>query len=371
VVARGAAAAPASETNGEAPDLLGALSAAGPGAGGLSTGGPSASRRARRHKLQAALLELARGQQDLDGARQPFELAASFLRRFEGRARTQVAYADDLADWFAWLEHAGAHPFEVTLATVESYSREPLVGGRPASPATVSRRLACLSHFYRRAVYAGLVRRNPLEHVQRPKVPEPVATLGLSKSRAQALLGAARSAGPRDTLLVLLMLELGLRVSEACSADIEDLSEQGRHRVLAIRGKGQKTKASLVPLNGALIEAVARAVGERRRGPLLATANGHRVTRQHANKIIHHMGCQIGIPELHPHALRHAFVTLSLDEGGTLRDVQDAARHADPRTTRRYDTNRRSLDRHPTHMLAEALEPWREAECAADAAAVG
>jgi integrase/recombinase XerD len=50
-------------------------------------------------------------------------------------------------------------------------------------------------------------------------------------------------------------------------------------------------------------------------------------------------------------------VTISLDQGASLRDVQDAARHADPRTTRRYDKNRNSLNRHPTHRLLGALEP--------------
>lgn len=68
------------------------------------------------------------------------------------------------------------------------------------------------------------------------------------------------------------------------------------------------------------------------------------------------MGSQ-RLPSLHPHALRHGFVTISLDEGASLRDVQDAARHADPRTTRRYDKNRNSLNRRPTHRLLGALEP--------------
>ena len=53
-----------------------------------------------------------------------------------------------------------------------------------------------------------------------------------------------------------------------------------------------------------------------------------------------------------PHSLRHSFVTAALDAGASLRAVQDAAGHADPRTTRHYDRARHSLDRHPTYAVA-------------------
>ena len=49
---------------------------------------------------------------------------------------------------------------------------------------------------------------------------------------------------------------------------------------------------------------------------------------------------------------RHAYVTTMLDAGADLRDVQIAARHADPRTTMRYDRARTNLDRHPNYILA-------------------
>ena len=55
-----------------------------------------------------------------------------------------------------------------------------------------------------------------------------------------------------------------------------------------------------------------------------------------------------------PHTLRHAFIT-SLDAGVPLRDVQEAASHADPRTTMRYDRARASLDRHATYIVAAYL----------------
>ncbi len=48
---------------------------------------------------------------------------------------------------------------------------------------------------------------------------------------------------------------------------------------------------------------------------------------------------------MHPHMLRHTFVTTMLDTGVSLRDVQIAARHADPRTTMRYDRARKNLHR--------------------------
>ena len=59
-----------------------------------------------------------------------------------------------------------------------------------------------------------------------------------------------------------------------------------------------------------------------------------------------------GLSRTHPHMLRHTLVTTMLDAGVDLRDVQIAARHADPRTTMRYDRARNQLDRHPNYILA-------------------
>ncbi len=56
------------------------------------------------------------------------------------------------------------------------------------------------------------------------------------------------------------------------------------------------------------------------------------------------------------HALRHAFITLALDAGASLRDVQDAAGHADPATTRAYEIARGRLDRrHPAYAVGAHL----------------
>ena len=80
----------------------------------------------------------------------------------------------------------------------------------------------------------------------------------------------------------------------------------------------------------------------------------HRVGDRHgAARIVRRTARAAGIAKrVGPHTLRHAFITAALDAGVPLRDVQEAASHADPRTTMRYDRARVSLDRHATYIVA-------------------
>ena len=145
---------------------------------------------------------------------------------------------------------------------------------------------------------------------------------------------------------------LGLRIFEACGANIADLGEEHGHRVLRVHGKGDKVV--LVPLPPAVGRAIDRAVGDRATGRSCATARGTRMDRHAATRRLKHLAASAGVrmPRMHPHMLRHTFVTTMLDAGVSLRDVQIAARHADPRTTMRYDRARKNLDRHPNYILA-------------------
>ena len=77
--------------------------------------------------------------------------------------------------------------------------------------------------------------------------------------------------------------------------------------------------------------------------------SGQRLDRYGATRIVKRRAKAAGIVKrISPHSLRHSFITAALDAGVPLRDVQDAASHADPRTTMRYDRARQSLDRHAT-----------------------
>ncbi len=81
--------------------------------------------------------------------------------------------------------------------------------------------------------------------------------------------------------------------------------------------------------------------------------DGRRPDRHGAARIVRRVTCRAGIAKhVGLHTLRHAFITAALDAGVPLRNVQEAASHADPRTTMRYDRARASLDRHATYIVA-------------------
>jgi integrase/recombinase XerD len=84
-------------------------------------------------------------------------------------------------------------------------------------------------------------------------------------------------------------------------------------------------------------------------GTIFLTFDGQRLDRHGAARVVRRVASRAGI------TLRHAFITAALDAGVPLRDVQEAASHADPRTTMRYDRARGSLDRHATYIVAAYL----------------
>ena len=207
--------------------------------------------------------------------------------------------------------------------------------------------------FYRTCVLDTVLAASPADHVRRPPLPAESPTLGLGHLQFEAILAAARQSPNRyDFALVAMLGLLGLRIFEATGANISDLAEEHGHRVLRVRGKGDKVV--LVPLPPAVGRALDRAIDGRRAGPILVNQRGARMDRHAATRRLRQLATVAGVrlPRMHPHMLRHTFVTTMLDAGVDLRDVQIAARHADPRTTMRYDRARQNLDRHPNYILA-------------------
>ena len=83
------------------------------------------------------------------------------------------------------------------------------------------------------------------------------------------------------------------------------------------------------------------------------TETSRRSDRHSAGRIVRKIARRARIGKsVTPRTLRHAFITAAIDAGVSLRDVQEAASHADPRTTMRYDRARGSLDQHATYIVA-------------------
>lgn len=275
-------------------------------------------------------------------------LAQAFLAGY-GSANTRMAYARDLSAFGEWCGERDLDVLTVKRAHVDLYLRTCEQQG--CAPATVARRVSTLAGFFGYAVAEGHLSASPVDRVTRPRVSDESPRLGLDRTEARAFLAAADAATARDALLARMLVTNGLRVSEACSADVVDLDHERGHQVLRVTGKGGKR--ATVPLVAGTVAALTTALQNRDAGPLLLDNEGERLDRHDAARIIRRLAKAAGITKrISPHSLRHTAITAALDAGVSLRDVQDFARHADPRTTRRYDRGRDNLDRNAAHALA-------------------
>ena len=273
---------------------------------------------------------------------------SGFLARYSGT--TRAGYATDLRAWFSWCDQASLEILGVRRAHIELYARW-MEEERHLARATIGRRLSTVVGFYRFAVVDGYIAESPAEYVRRPKIDTESTTLGLDRMELGAFLAQAAAAGPVDHALACLLGLLGLRVTEACSINIEHLSAERGHRTVKIIGKG--AKVAVIPLPPRVARAIDLASGERTSGPVLVSRSGQRLDRHGATRIVRRVARKAGITKrISPHSLRHSFITAALDAGVPLRDVQIAARHADPRTTTRYDRARHNLDRHASYVVS-------------------
>jgi len=230
---------------------------------------------------------------------------------------------------------------------------------------TASRMWAVAKRLLDEAVQRGLLAKNPAEGIRGFKAGDDESPhRALKREEAKMLLDAIdrrTTLGKRDYALIMLLLRTGIRRAEAVALTIGDLvMEQGYHVAIIQHGKGNKRGFAKLPVEvRQVIDDYLVAAGRAHAAPeaplFVSFRKGdhpqekplhpnqvERIVKQHAHAV--------GIA-MSPHGMRASFITLAFEGGADLALVQDAARHKDPRTTRRYQKRRNNLHRNAVDFV--------------------
>ena len=268
-------------------------------------------------------------------------------------ARTRRAYRLDVQHFMATLGIGTADELRQAdhkaVIAWERYMRE--IEGAAAS--TIRRRLAALSSLYKHLVRHGHAARNPVGEVERPAINrEEGSTLAFSKAQARKLLDLPAedtTAGLRDRAILSVGLQVGLRRAEIAALTVGDLHQNRGYDSLRVMRKGGRRDALAInPQTAARIRGYLAAAGH------AADADGamfrplkHNGKRQEErrrmdpdaiDRVVRKYAATLGLDRGYSaHSMRATFITTALENGAQLEDVQKAAGHRDPSTTKLYD----------------------------------
>ena len=267
-------------------------------------------------------------------------------RRFA--ANSVEAYERDVAAFLGFLQsHLGGEPSGDDLAQLEPRDLRAYLAHRRQGPdaladRSISRALAAIRSFYRYLERRHDVKNARLALVRGPKLKRPLPR-PVSEGAARDLIAQAEETasqewvGARDAALITLLYAAGLRISEALALAGAD---RPLPELLRVRGKGGKER--IVPLLQAARDAVERyaelcpyALTED--APLFRAVRGGALSPRMAQDLMQRLRGRLGLPSsATPHALRHAFATHLLANGGDLRAIQDLLGHESLSTTQAY-----------------------------------
>ena len=222
-----------------------------------------------------------------------------------------------------------------------------------AAPSTIRRRLAALSSLFKHLVRHGAATRNPVVDVQRPAINrEEGSTPAFSKAQARRLLDAPPAdtvAGLRDRAILSVGLQIGPRRAEIAALAVGDLNQnRGFDALRVIRKGGRREALAINPQAAARIRAYLELAGHGgdHGGPMFRPMRGNakphdpagRMDPDAIDRMVRKYVASIGLTRGYSaHSMRATFITTALENGAQLEDVQKAAGHRDPSTTKLYD----------------------------------
>jgi site-specific recombinase XerD len=271
-------------------------------------------------------------------------------------AHTRKAYRQDASQFVNWLENK-ALTLNV-LSTDDMWQYRRYLADNFAKT-TAERKLVVARKLLQEAVKRGLLSRNPAQDIggYRSKDEQETPHMALQTAQARQLLTVIDTStlqGKRDFAILLLLLRTGIRRSECADLKLGDLQvEQGHHLLLIRHAKGDKRRKVKVPVDvvrtlNTYLEECARK-GLNKEAPLFVQfrkgdhPQAEGISAQVIERLVKMYAARAGF-ELTPHGLRATFVTLALEAGAKLEQVQYAVGHSDPRTTERYQKRKLNLD---------------------------
>jgi len=272
-----------------------------------------------------------------------------FDRHLSARsAATRRAYRADLTDAARWLGRLGVtDPGSVTRVQLRRYLAS--LQTRGLARATVARRAASLRAYFSWLARTGAIGADPTAGltatVQGSRLPR-LASRDELAALLDAPLDRTDAVSDRDRAVCELLYAAGLRVSELCGLDVDDVDLSAR--LVTVTGKGDKQRR--VPIHDACAAAVTawlsgpRAALAAAQSPTAALFYNRRGRRLGPRDVRRLLAARAGSP-LHPHALRHTYATHLLEGGADLRVVQELLGHANLTTTQVY-----------THVSKERLQ---------------
>jgi integrase/recombinase XerC len=289
------------------------------------------------------------GQERSDrGIERCFEEFDEYLALECGRSEhTRRAYLGDLRSLFDFVGDRApeAGIAGLTLPILRAWLSALAATG--AARTTLARRTSAVKTFTAWATRRGLIALDPAARLQVPKSRRTLPAV-LRQDQALDAMAAAKSGAQqgdplalRDQLIVELLYASGIRVSELCGLDIDDVDLS--RRLLRVLGKGNKQRT--VPFGAPALAALDAWLSDGRpplataaSGPaLLLGARGRRLDPRQARTAVHQtMAAVDGAPDIGPHGLRHSAATHLLEGGADLRVVQELLGHSSLATTQLY-----------------------------------
>ena len=266
-------------------------------------------------------------------------------------AHTIVAYRADVRGLATFAARAGGDLSSLGYPTLRRWLAH--LTSRGYARATISRKAAAVRAFYAWAHRRRLVPSDPSELLVAPSPVNRLPTV-LRRGEVEALVEAPSSdaIGARDRAVLEVLYGSGLRVSELCALEIDDV-DRDRQRVVVRQGKGGKDR--VVPVGDMALDAIERylngprdelrstsargtsARGTSARDPLFVSARGAPMSDRAVRALVErHRRRLLPDRSVSPHTLRHSFATHLLDGGAELRVVQELLGHSSPATTQRY-----------------------------------